>query len=139
MKLHPHVPRNVNVAHKKKLVGFNTRLAVKLTQWVGTMVCAYIFAIIAIIGFPNLFNTQIALYVQWISQTFIQLTMLSVIMVGQSVISRKQELMAEEQFNTTVKMYHDIEQIVQFLHNQDIERVKDMTLLIDLIQKGNQS
>src|SRR5690348_16297453 len=87
-----HQPRNVNLVHKAEqaAAGFNDKLAILLTKGVGTMVCAYIFAILAIIGFPGLVNAQIAQWVQWTSQTFIQLTMLSVIMVGQAVLGRKQ-------------------------------------------------
>ena len=67
---------------------FNEWLAVKLTEGVGTMYCAYGFALLAILGFPKLLNGA-GIYVSWVSQTFIQLTMLSVIMVGQSIQAQK--------------------------------------------------
>ena len=66
---------------------FNNWLAIKITSGVATMWCAYIFAILAILGFPTHGKAQD--YVQWISQTFIQLTMLSVIMVGQNLQTRE--------------------------------------------------
>ncbi|HEX4713694.1 MAG TPA: hypothetical protein VH164_02075, partial [Ktedonobacteraceae bacterium] len=116
--------------------GFNQKIAILLTKGVGTMVCAYIFAVLAIIGFPGLVNAQISQWVQWTSQTFIQLTMLSVIMVGQSVLGRKQELQADEQFNTTVSTYHDIEQMMQHLSAQDAELLRHAKLLEHLLEKS---
>ena len=69
---------------------FNEWLAVKITNGVSTMLCAYVFAFIAVLGFPY-GSTSIPQYVQWVSQTFIQLTMLSIIMVGQKVMTDHHE------------------------------------------------
>jgi len=66
---------------------FNEWLAVKITSVVSTMYCAYFFAFLAILGFPYGASTLIP-YIQWLSQTFIQLTMLSVIMVGQELLQK---------------------------------------------------
>ena len=128
---HPHQPRNVNLVHKaeQESSSFNKRFAILLTRGVGTMVCAYIFAFIAILGFPLLpFGPTATQLVQWTSQTFIQLTMLSVIMVGQAVLGRRGELQAEESFNTTKKVYADIESIMKHLDDQD-------ALILKIIQK----
>ena len=50
-----HTPRNVNRMHEAEIAaaGFNTQIAVWLTEHVGTMWTAYAFAILAIIGFPG--------------------------------------------------------------------------------------
>ncbi len=132
-----HQPRNVNLLHEaeKKAAGFNDKLAILLTKGVGTMICAYIFAVLAIVGFPG-FNATPTQYVQWISQTFIQLVMLSVIMVGQAVLGRKQELQADEQFNTTLSTYHDIEQMMQHLSAQDAELLRHAHMLTHLLEKS---
>ncbi|HEY0757483.1 MAG TPA: hypothetical protein VGD98_26270 [Ktedonobacteraceae bacterium] len=132
-----HQPRNVNMIHaaEKAASGINQKIAIGLTKGVGTMVCAYIFAILAIIGFPG-FSATPTQYVQWISQTFIQLVMLSVIMVGQAVLGRKQELQADEQFNTTANTYHDIEQIMQHLSAQDEELLRHAKMLEHLLEKN---
>jgi uncharacterized membrane protein len=65
---------------------FNNWIAIKITRGVATMWCAYIFAVLAVAGFPGL-HASVQNYVQWVSQTFIQLTMLSVIMVGQKLMT----------------------------------------------------
>lgn len=68
----------------------NAALAVSITNGVGTMWCAYVFAALALLGFPGVHATPTQ-YVQWVSQTFIQLVLLAVIMVGQSVQGAKAE------------------------------------------------
>lgn len=52
------------------------------------MWCAYAFAILAVYGFPYS-NMHPAAVIQWVSQEFLQLVLLSVIMVGQNVHAEK--------------------------------------------------
>jgi len=132
---YPHTAVNVNDLHhlEHAKAGFNQKVAVLLTRWVGSMLCAYLFALIALIGFPGFSATPMQ-YVQWLSQCFIQLVMLSVIMVGQKVLGRKQELQADEQFLTTMKTYHDIEEIMSHLSAQDEELLKQTQLIQDMAQ-----
>lgn len=68
---------------------FNRRLALTLTAGVSTMECAYCFMLLAVLGFPYSGGTP-QQYVQWVSQTFIQLVMLSVISVQQKIMSDQQ-------------------------------------------------
>jgi uncharacterized membrane protein len=119
-----HVPRNVNRVHEAEIAaaGFNTRLAVWLTEHVGTMWTAYTFAVLAIIGLfaiLGLLSPIVALLVAWLSQTFIQLVLLPIIMVGQNVLGRKSELQADEAYKTTMKTYADIEAVMKHLDEQD--------------------
>jgi hypothetical protein len=63
---------------------FNRRIAEKITAAVSTMWCAYIFAAIALISLPAAIRTGDSLIiVAWVAQTFLQLVLLSIIMVGQ--------------------------------------------------------
>jgi uncharacterized membrane protein len=145
MKLFEHItythkPQNVNTRHRAEVAAssLNTRIAVKLTQWVGSMPCAYFFTAIAIVGLFGLLgwlNPFIFLLMQWLSQQFLQLVLLSVIMVGQSVLGRKQELQSEEQFNTTMKIYHDIEQISKHMDKQDEELIQQSQAIRDIREK----
>ena len=48
--------KTADVVNEKATTRFNAWLAVKITDAVGTMWCAYIFAIIALIGLPRLSN-----------------------------------------------------------------------------------
>lgn len=136
-KLHPHVPKNINEAHRLNQ-GINDRIAVFLTQVVGSMPTAYTFVILALIGLCAILNIippLIAILIAWLSQTFIQLVLLPVIMVGQNVLNEKQAEQLDEQCLTTQKIYHDIGEIVLHLNHQDDEAIKQTALLITIEQR----
>ena len=78
--------------------GFNGRLAVIITKSVGSMWCAYIFAAIALISLPDAIHQGTVAVVSWISQTFLQLVLLSVIMVGQQVLAKASDKQALQTF-----------------------------------------
>lgn len=75
---------------------FNDRVAVLLTKLVGSMWCAYIFAALALVGLPGAIRTGTLGIVQWVAQTFLQLVLLSIIMVGQDVQGRAADQRAIE-------------------------------------------
>lgn len=71
-----------------KSKNFNDWLAKKITDGVATMWCAYLFAILALISLPAAIKTHdVVTIVAWIAQTFLQLVLLSIIMVGQNLTS----------------------------------------------------
>jgi hypothetical protein len=82
--------------------GFNAKLAVIITSGVGTMACAYAFAALALISAPAKFSEGTKGAIEWIAQTFLQLVLLSIIMVGQRVQSAASDARAAKQFDDTV-------------------------------------
>ena len=71
-----------------RINAFNRRIAEKITAAVSTMWCAYIFAGIALISLPAALRSGDPLIiVAWVAQTFLQLVLLSIIMVGQQASS----------------------------------------------------
>lgn len=69
---------------------FNRKLAILVTSGVGTMACAYLFAAIALISLPKaIASRDVIVIVSWVAQTFLQLVLLSIIMVGQQISSEK--------------------------------------------------
>jgi hypothetical protein len=80
---------------------FNTWLAVKITTGVGTMWCAYAFAALALISLPDAIKAGRPQIISWIAQTFLQLVLLSIIMVGQSVQSSASDARAAKEFTDT--------------------------------------
>ena len=60
------------------------RSAVVITSAVGTMWCALIFALLALSSLSSSLGS-VKDFVQWLSTTFLQLVLLSIIMVGQRV------------------------------------------------------
>jgi hypothetical protein len=101
----------------QKVEGFNAKLAVALTRGVGTMAMAYLFCLIALASLPAILDQtgwfpkgtfphfltspSLILVVAWIAQTFLQLVLLSVIMVGQSVQSAASDARATKTFEDT--------------------------------------
>ena len=84
---HPRIARHKAEGVASTMAGIdslNDRLAVKITDVVGTMWCAYAFAALALISLPQAMQKTETL-ISWIAQTFLQLVLLSIIMVGQKV------------------------------------------------------
>ena len=93
MARHAHNP-HPRVAHHKaegvativaELSGFNGWLALRITNAVGTMWCAYGFTALALVSLPAAIRGGTGPLISWIAQTFLQLVLLSIIMVGQKV------------------------------------------------------
>ena len=100
-------------------VGFNGKIALGLTTAVGTMWCAYAFAVLALIVLPDAIAGGTLTLIQWVSQTFIQLVMLSVIMVGQNILSRASDKRADMTYQDAEATFHQAEQIQAHLQAQD--------------------
>ncbi len=113
-------------------VGFNGRIALVLTTAVGTMWCAYAFAILALLVVPQAIAGGLLLFVQWVSQTFIQLVMLSVIMVGQNVLGRAADKRAEMTYNDADAAFHETERIQEHLRLQD----EALNTLLDKVEQA---
>ena len=121
IKTHHYIGRIVSIRGLSKEVksveGFNAKLAVILTRCVGSMACAYLFCLVALVSLPAIlieagalkrtavpnFLTKpgLILIVAWVAQTFLQLVLLSVIMVGQSVQSATSDARAAKEFTDT--------------------------------------
>jgi hypothetical protein len=132
---HPHIdarksagpPRTTDAAP-----GFNGRIAVTLTRIVGTMWCAYAFAVLALVALPDALQSGGLLpLIQWVSQTFIQLVMLSVIMVGQNILAKASDRRAELTYADADATFHEAEQIQAHLEVQD----QALSTLLDKIAK----
>jgi hypothetical protein len=86
---------------------FNRRLALFITKNVGTMWCAYLFTLIAMTGAVAILtgNMLLTLIVNLISQTFIQLVLLPIIIVGQNVQAEATDRRAEADHKTLVALH----------------------------------
>jgi hypothetical protein len=108
-----HKPRLVRSAdvhekiHGSGPVGrFNTWLAVVVTRTVGTMWVAYVFAALALISLPAaLHSGDVIVIISWIAQTFLQLVLLPIIIVGQNVIQAANDARAEADHETLVAVH----------------------------------
>lgn len=106
--------------HGNVIAKFNARLAVSVTNGVGTMWCAYAFAAIALISLPQAIRSHNAVtLVSWISQTFLQLVLLSVIIVGQNVLAAAADKRAEATYSDADAVLHEAVKIQDHLAAQD--------------------
>ena len=111
-------------------VGFNGRIALLITNAVGTMWCAYLFALIALISLPAAIAGGTATIISWIAQTFLQLVLLSVIMVGQKVASKasdKQALQTYQDAEALLEIQDEIHKLIK-INNELTEEIHAATI-----------
>ena len=141
--LHPWIERRKHEAPVKvadmlprgdnPLTRFNTWFAVKVTNVVGTMWCAYAFALLALVSLPGaLASGNPVVIVSWISQTFIQLVLLSIIIVGQNILAAASDKRAEATYQDADAVLHTAMQIQNHLGAQDAEIERILATLTSL-------
>jgi DNA integrity scanning protein DisA with diadenylate cyclase activity len=97
----------------KQMRELNKKVALFITEKVGTMSCAYLFALIAFISLPEALSSEDPLeIVSWIAETFLQLVLLSIIIVGQNIQSE----IAEEQAQTDRETLIAIKKLAEEIH-----------------------
>jgi len=83
---------------------FNDWLAIHITKVVGTMWCAYAFALLAFISLPAAIRGGTATLISWIAQTFLQLVLLSIIMVGQNIAAKKSDRQLDQTYRDSEEL-----------------------------------
>src|SRR5919198_5028116 len=126
---HPHIARRkqegpVKVADQlpkhNPVVRFNSRIALFITIGVGSMWCAYLFMALAFVSFPSAVKSgNTIILVAWISQTFFQLVLLPVIIVGQNIQGAAADKRAQQTYDDAEAVLHEALQIQQHLTAQD--------------------
>jgi len=131
VKTHHHIGQAIGLrglrAEVKRADGVNAKIAVFLTNVVGSMWCAYAFAVIALIGLPAALKPGGEGIIAWIAQTFLQLVLLSVIMVGQNVQSVASDVRSQRTYDDTVQILDRLD-----IHTEG--GLKDLADLIDGLQ-----
>ena len=118
-----------------KVANFNTKLAAKITSGVATMWCAYIFAALALISLPSAVKTgDVVVIVAWVAQTFLQLVLLSIIMVGQNVASAAVEQKINETHTASLGEF-ELAKEARELANQELAELKQIAAEIHQVLK----
>jgi hypothetical protein len=99
---------------------FNTKVALLVTAVVGSMWCAYAFALFDLISLPDAIRGGAPTIVSWVAQTFLQLVLLSIIMVGQNVQAAAADKRAEATFHDASATLHEVAHIQGHLAAQDL-------------------
>ncbi len=118
-----------------RINNFNRRVAEKITAFVSTMWCAYFFAAIALISLPAAIKTgNVVVIVAWVAQTFLQLVLLSIIMVGQQVQSTSVEEMIRETHTASLGEFELAKEARQ-IADQELEELKILAAEIHKVLK----
>lgn len=130
-KAKAHVHELVLNTHGHKVVHgdtafgrLNTFIAVKITKVVGSMWCAYAFALIALISLPAAIRSgDSIIIIAWIAQTFLQLVLLPIIIVSQNVQSAASDARAQSDHETLLAI-HTLTSEVHRINEQQTEILK---------------
>jgi len=117
---------------------FNSWLAVHVTRAVGTMWAAYVFVLISLVSFPQALHAFLTgdtyVGIAWLSQSFLQLVLLPIIIVGQNVISASQDARAEADHITLTTLHAINVQQLKMLEQQR-EMLRQQREILDLLQR----
>jgi hypothetical protein len=105
---------------------FNGRLGLGITNRIGTMWAAYAFTILALVSLPGaIASGNTVVIVGWIAQTFLQLVLLPIIIVGQNIQAKAADERAIATYNDADAILHDAKEIQSHLDTQD-EAISDL-------------
>jgi hypothetical protein len=137
---HPHVeqrkakhPSKVNADADAGVLGatkltFNQRIGLAITKSVGTMWAAYAFFALSLVSLPAVLMTgDTMIIVAWVAQTFLQLVLLPIIIVGQNLQAAKAEHRAIATYEDATAMLEEAKEIQAHLTDQD----KALSHLVD--------
>ncbi|MEP6939878.1 MAG: hypothetical protein ABI846_08940 [Rudaea sp.] len=134
-KQHPPGRMRDLLPHAHAIERFNTGLALKITGVVGTMWCAYVFAGLALVSLPEALRGGTGPIVSWIAQTFLQLVLLSIIIVGQKVQGVASDKRSLDTYKDAEAVLHEALQIQEHLAAQD----KAINALLDELRGARQA
>jgi hypothetical protein len=99
--------------------GLSQRLAVAITARVGTMACAGIFSLVALVSLPAaIASGNVIVIVSWVAQTYLQLVLLSIVLLGTNVSLAHADARAE----TDHEILTAEEVILRTLHDLQVEQ-----------------
>jgi hypothetical protein len=131
MQIYEHIPHPCTILHltgrapkppkvNDGRVGFNGRIGLAITTLVGTMICGYVFAVIALISLPSAVTSHnLTVIIAWVSSNFLQLVLLPVIIVGQNLQAKASDTRAEQTYADAEAVLHEAMQIQEHLMAQD--------------------
>jgi len=122
---HPYVshPRETRKKQRKGIGRINYWIAVKITNGVGTMWCAYAFVILDLVMLPPVIKAaSVMIWVTYIAQTVLQLVLLPIIMVGQNVIQVQNESKADTDHKTLTYL--------ATLQDEQMDELKNQTAIL---------
>ena len=121
--------------HPNVFVRFNARFGLRVTLVVGTMWCAYLFSLIALIALPSAIQAGLFYVIVWISSSFLQLVLLPIIIVGQNIQAAAADRRAEDTYRDAEAVLLEAKQIQDHLLAQDKAITEIVARLEALVSK----
>jgi hypothetical protein len=101
-------------------LSLNNRIGLAITKRVGTMWAAYVFAALSLVSLPAAIASGNELViVAWVAQTFLQLVLLPVIIVGQNIQAAAADARAAATYEDATAILEEAKQIQHHLEAQD--------------------
>lgn len=125
---HPHIEvrKKLKVSNAKQILSeagprtLNQRLGLAITKRVGTMWAAYIFLALTLISLPAvIMKGDLVTIVAWVAQTFLQLVLLPIIIVGQNIQAGAAERRAVMTYEDAAAVLDEAVKIQKHLDHQD--------------------
>jgi hypothetical protein len=133
----PKVIQAVAAVHGTGPIGrLNARVGLKITLIVGTMWAAYLFTLLALVSAPSAFSSgNKIIIVSWIAQTFLQLVLLPIIIVGQNVQAAAADARSLATYDDASAVLEEAKQIQAHLKVQD-DAIQQILTRISTPQPG---
>ena len=144
---HPHATARkakgpaVSAKHEqsKQKLGINGRIGLAITKSVGTMWAAYLFFALSLISLPAaIASGDTLVIVAWIAQTFLQLVLLPIIIVGQNIQAASADARAIATYEDATAILEEAKEIQSHLAAQDEaldKLIKDLARVEKQIKK----
>jgi hypothetical protein len=133
---HPHIAGRKTKRPAKvddERVGINGKIGLLITGVVGTMWVAYLFTLLAFISFPSAIKSgDSIIIIAWIAQTFLQLVLLPIIIVGQNIQAKASDKRAEQTYEDAEAVLHECQTLQEHLLAQD----EVLSQLISKVEAG---
>lgn len=109
-----------------KLGQLNAKIGLKITMVIGTMWAAYAFFALSVVSLPSAIRSHdVIIIVAWIAQTFLQLVLLPIIIVGQNLQAASSDARAQATYDDASAVLEEAKQIQAHLLVQD-EAIKNI-------------
>lgn len=117
----PTVHKTIHkIVGESKIKKFNSKLGLGITTTVGTMWAAYVFFLLSLVSLPGVIASHDPVtIVGWVAQTFLQLVLLPIIIVGQNIQATASDARAAATYKDAGAILAEAKQIQTHLAAQD--------------------
>jgi hypothetical protein len=116
-KTHPAAPKAESITPS---IGLNAKIGLFITKSVGTMWAAYLFFALTLVSLPSALSSgNTIIIVSWVAQTFLQLVLLPIIIVGQNIQAASSDERARLTYEDAAAVLEEAIKIQAHLNSQD--------------------